>query len=166
MAPSFAGNIARSKRSALLFCGFLILSVCACKKDNAPKSVTALLMNKWSVFYESAVVPSCLTPIRLVYVGQPTDYYNFRSNDSLDISLSGTLFQVNNPSKVSRKYALLNDSSIMIYSPASTNGDTASIIKISSDSLVLTTLTTVSFANLCTNTVDTYTVQDTLRLYR
>jgi hypothetical protein len=66
----------------------------------------------------------------------------------------------------SRKYALLNDSAVQIYFPSNPGGDTLSIVKISSDSLVLKGFATYSIANLCTNAIDTYTVPDTLKLYR
>lgn len=166
MTPFFAGRPGRVLRLAFILPGFFVLSIGACKKGGGATSVKGLLMNNWFVYSESAVVPSCSTAVRFYYAGQPGDYYHFKGNDSLDISQAGNPFQSNSPFMGSRKYALLNDSSLLIYYPSNPNGDTLDILNIGVDSLVLKGVATYSIANLCTNAINTYTVPDTLRLYR
>ena len=148
----------------------LPLSLCAlittCTKHHDTPSVQSLLQNRWSVYSESTVVPFCNSTTRLLYNGVAGDYYDFRTNDSLYLSLAGSFLSPGTPVFSIRHYSLSGDNTVTIYNAPSGPNAVLEILKLTADSLTFKASFQYSIANLCTNTTDAGTSSDTLRLYR
>lgn len=124
----------------LLFIGLFSLSIIllSCKKDSTTQSTISLLQNKWLIKDETTVVPNpCGVLQRVIYTGTPTDYYLFDKNDSIKINRSGSIGFTTNQIDITLKYTLVNNNKIIFINPSTNYHDTATILKITSDSLIL-----------------------------
>ena len=88
---------------SLLIISGLLLSLCACKKDNnAPGSITG----RWSVISDSTFVGVGINNHPVAYHGQPGDYFDFRTD--------GKVYTKEGAALDTMAYDLVSDTSIII----------------------------------------------------
>jgi hypothetical protein len=148
-----------------LILAFLFALFTSCNKTTQSLSVLALLQNRWVLLSEDYSYPTIPNAMTNVYNGVSSDYYQFNSNDTLISSQAGSPVAPNYPIKSIHKYSLQNDKSIFLYGNINGPSDTLTIQKITTDSLVLTSPTYITYVDSSRNYVDATGVI-TIRLFR
>lgn len=134
---------------------FLLIASFSCKKDNpiSPQTIS-LIQNKWTLVSEEYYYKN-LPSYNVKYVGISTDYYFFKTNDSLLMHQAGMPGLLNIPFTFSIPYKIISNNSILLPGQNGGNDTYFTIQKLTTDSLIFTNQITNTFTNNG-NTTGTY----------
>lgn len=134
---------------------FLLLISFSCKKDNTISSQSiSLIQNKWTVVSEECYYKD-LPSYNVKYVGISTDFYYFKTNDSLLVHQAGAPGVPNIPRNFYTPYKIISNNNILLPGQNGGNDTYFNIQKIATDSLIFTNQITTTFTNNG-NTTGTY----------
>lgn len=128
------------------YCLFIFAVVLfSCKKDNpiSPQTIS-LIQNKWTLISEETYYKD-LPSFNLKYLGISTDYYFFKSSDTLLIHQAGIPGAINIPRIISAPYSIISNSSILLPGQYGGNDTYFTIQKLSSDSLIFINQITTTY---------------------
>jgi hypothetical protein len=96
------------------FAIFILIFVSACNdknKDAISTQTVSLLQNKWTLISSNVIFPTN-SSLNSTYKGISTDYYQFGTNDTLNIHQAGQVYLLSVPLSISIKYSLKNNNTI------------------------------------------------------